>query len=57
MWYELLRPPNGSETAALSEIDNIMQILPKERVLLLVFGYYDLNMKGKHLSLLCIKII
>ena len=35
------RPPNGSEIAALAEIDNIMQILPNERVL--VFGDYNFD--------------
>ena len=36
------RPPNGSEIAALAEIDNIMQILPNERVL--VFGDYNFDL-------------
>ena len=35
------RPLNGYEIAALAEIDNIMQILPNERVL--VFGDYNFD--------------
>ena len=36
------RPPNGSEIAELGEIDNIMQILPNERVI--VFGDYNFDL-------------